>query len=198
MSEPIRQPIRRGVIRIPLPDTIQQTDYSCGAACLQAVCRYYGVGGEDEWEFVKALRMDKRTGSHPFQIARAAKAYGLRVLECPEMTIAELKASIVRRRPVLLMIQAWGEKAGASKYRSSYDNVWVDGHWVVAIGFDKQGIFFEDPSLEAARGFLTYEELARRWHDVGPRGRQMRNYGMIMWRAKPTAKGYTLAAKRIP
>jgi predicted double-glycine peptidase len=47
-----KYPIPRGAIRIPVPDTTQQTDYSCGASSLQAICKYYGVGYDDEWEVV--------------------------------------------------------------------------------------------------------------------------------------------------
>lgn len=190
--------IGRGAIRIDLPDTIQQTDYSCGAACLQAVCRYYGVGKGEEWEFVKDLKMDRRIGSHPFQLARAAKRYGLEVTEYCPMSMAELRRRLSQRKPVLLMIQAWADDAGGKKRRRGYKTTWEDGHWVVAIGYDRSGVFFEDPSLEAARGFLTYEELDERWHDVGPRGRHMSHYGLVLWRARPTPTGYAKSAQRIP
>ena len=87
---PTYHPIPRGAIRICLPDTTQQEDYSCGASCLQSICKYYGVGPDDEWEFVDALGMDYRIGSHPFQIIRAANRYGLRCRQYWPMTVEDI------------------------------------------------------------------------------------------------------------
>jgi ABC-type bacteriocin/lantibiotic exporter with double-glycine peptidase domain len=173
--------IPRGAIKIPVPDTTQQTDYSCGASALQAVCRFYGVGPEEEWQFVDALGMDRRVGSHPYQIARAARRFRLRVEEQSPMSRARLLFHLRRRRPVLLMIQAWPLAP-----RHTYRGWWKDGHWVVAIGYDREGVYFEDPSLQAVRGFLSYAELAERWHDTGPHGKHVPRYGMAVW--KPRAQ----------
>ena len=46
----IFHPIPKGAIRVPVPDTSQQTDSTCGASSLQAVCKYFGVGPDDEWQ----------------------------------------------------------------------------------------------------------------------------------------------------
>jgi uncharacterized protein len=184
-------------IRIPVPDTSQQKDYSCGASSLQAVCHYYGVGKEDEWEYVEDLKMDKRIGSHPFQITRVARKYGLKVVERQPMSIAELRKVLRQRKPVLMMIQAWGEEENTPGYRKSYKDIWEDGHWVVAIGYDREGIFFEDPSLQAVRGYLTDEELEERWHDVGPHQRHVDHYGMVLWKPGFGTSVYSSRAERI-
>src|SRR6476620_2579208 len=102
--------IRPGAIRVAIPDTTQQEDYSCGASALQAICKYYGVGPADESEFVDALGMDPRTGSHPFQIERLARHYGLSVKEYSPMSLAQLRRELDRHHPVMLTIQAWGEE----------------------------------------------------------------------------------------
>jgi predicted double-glycine peptidase len=52
-------------IKVPLPDTRQGKDYSCGASALQAVSRYYGVGPDEEYEYVDDMRIDPKEGSHP-------------------------------------------------------------------------------------------------------------------------------------
>jgi predicted double-glycine peptidase len=178
--------IPKAAIKIPLPDTIQQNDFSCGASALQAVCAYYGVGPEEEWEYVRDLKMDVRVGSHPFQIKRAAKRYGLRVIEHQPMTIAQLKRYLDRGKPVLMMIQAWSDDVRKRSSPKYYKNRWIDGHWVVAVGYDSTGLFFEDPSLEAVRGYLSYADLEDRWHDTGPRRLPLSKYGMVVW--KPGAK----------
>lgn len=158
------RPIPPGAIRVALPDTTQQTAYSCGASCLQAICKYYGVGPDDEWEFVRALRPDHRFGSDPEPIQRAARRLGLSWRAYAGMTVAELKAELRQRHPVLLLVQAWGRerRAGRLRRRLDYRGQWRDGHWLVAIGYDRDAIYFEDPSLQAVRGYLRIAELEPR------------------------------------
>ena len=188
--------IHRGAIKCPVPDTTQQTGYSCGPSALQAVCHYYGVGKEDEWEYIEDSKTST-TGADPYQLVKAARHYGLKVRECQPMTVAELCAALGKRRPVLLMIQAWGETKGNRGYRRSYKGDWSDGHWVVAIGYDRSGILFEDPSLQAVRGFLSYSELKERWHDVGPHRTKLDHYGMILWKPGVSKSIYERRAERI-
>ena len=182
-------------IRIPVPDTTQQTDYTCGASALQAVCKYFGVGPDEEPEFVRDMRMP-RTGSDPEHIIRAVEKYGLRHREFFPMSRAQLKGCLDRRRPVILMLQAWGEtRLGAP--RRGYKTIWEDGHWVVAIGYDGRGVFFEDPSLQAVRGFLSFGELDVRWHDWGPKYEHMDHYGIAVWGPGARRSVYETRAERI-
>ena len=173
--------IPRGAIKIELPGVTQRTDATCGAAALQAICAYYGVGPDEERAVVRDLGMDPRTGSHPDQLVRAARRYGLRVEEHQPMTRAALRGALDRRRPVLMMLQAWG-RAG-----QAYADAWMQGHWVVAIGHDRAGVYFMDPVLEIARGFLRHVEVDERWHDLGRRGVRIERYGAVMWKAGAAA-----------
>jgi predicted double-glycine peptidase len=186
--------IPEGAIKVPLPDTRQSEDYSCGASALQAVSGYFGVGPEEEEDYVRDLRMDTRIGSHPFQIIRAAKKYGLRVSEKEGMTVNEVKAYLDRGKPVMLMIQAWRD----SQTQKSYKKEWGKGHWVVAIGYDRAGMYFEDPSLAAIRGFISYAELKERWHDTGPKNRRMNHYGLAVWKPRMLRPAYLMWARKIP
>lgn len=186
--------IPEGAIKVPLPDTRQGEDYSCGASALQAISGYFGVGPEEEEDYVRDLKMDTRIGSHPFQIIRAAKRYGLRVFGKEFMTIEEVKAFLDQGKPVMLMIQAWRD----SEADESYKKEWGEGHWVVAIGYDRAGMYFEDPSLAAIRGFIPYAELEDRWHDVGPRRRHIDHYGLAVWKPRMLRPAYLTRARRIP
>lgn len=190
-------PIPRNAIRIALPDTSQQTGYSCGPSCLQSICHYYGLGKEDEGEFVDDMDFDHDEGSHPFQITKLAEKYGLKFKEYQPMTMEQLKRELRSRKPVMLMIQAWGMKRGEEDYRKSYRGIWGEGHWVVAIGYDQEGVFFEDPSLQAVRGFLAYAELEERWHDVGPEEEHIEHYGLVLWKPGAKVSAYTSRAERI-
>ena len=59
-----------------MPDTRQSTEYSCGAAALQAVLGYWGrdIGEEDLMEL---LNTDPDSGTYPDDIIRVAHQMGL-------------------------------------------------------------------------------------------------------------------------
>ncbi|MBI3449887.1 MAG: C39 family peptidase [Acidobacteria bacterium] len=194
-------PIPRNAVRIAIPDVTQQTGYSCGPSCLESIARFYGVGKEDEWEFVRGLRMDHRAGSHPYQIRRLARSYRLHVREYNPMSFAQLHQELRWRHPVMLMIQAYGRarlgKRRLTRWRRNYIPDWDDGHWVVAIGYDREGVFFEDPSIQARRGWLSRDELMCRWHDTGPHGRHLPFYGVAIWRPGHRQSSYAGTAERI-
>lgn len=175
MSRPRRIP--PGAIMVDLPAVSQLEDYTCGPAALLAVCAYYGVGPATEAELERVMGID-RTGSDPEHLTRVARRFGLQVDEYPrDMTAAALQACLRKRRPVVMMLQAW-----ATPRPRSYRRVWRHGHWVVAIGFDDDGVYFEDPALDGARGFLTWAELDERWHDVGPGRTRVPRYGVALWK----------------
>jgi predicted double-glycine peptidase len=164
-------------IKLDLPDTVQTRGYTCGAAALLAICRYYGVGPRSERRVVKDMRFGKR-GSDPKHVRRAVAKYGLLHEEFRGMTTAQLRACLDRARPVMVMLQAWADPPPAT-----YRDHWDDGHWVVAIGHDDTGIYFEDPSLEGCRGYLTDAQLDERWHDIeGKDDRHTDHYGLAIWR----------------
>ncbi len=191
MAKRERFPIPRNAIKAPVPNVEQGSDSTCGAAALQAVCGYFGVGPNLEGDYVRDMKFDPRIGSHPHHLARTAREYGLEAEEHLGMSTEELKRVLRSGVPVVLMIQAWGDRA-------TYAGVWDQGHWVVAIGYDRGGVYFEDPSLGPIRGYLTYQQLDDRWHDVGPRNRRMVRYGLVL--RKPEKLGshsYSVSARMI-
>jgi predicted double-glycine peptidase len=171
------RPIPASAIKLDLPGIVQAKGYTCGAAALLAICRYYGVGPRSERRVVEDMRFGK-AGSDPKHVLRAARKYGLACEEFRPMTVAQLRACVELARPVMVMLQAWAEPPPAS-----YRDRWDDGHWVVAIGHDAAGIYFEDPSLDGARGYLTDAELDERWHDIeGADDHHVDHYGVAIWK----------------
>jgi predicted double-glycine peptidase len=155
---------------IPVPVVYQSHNYDCGAAALRAVCQYWGVGPEDEDDFIKACETDKQDGTHPDDIIRAARAFGLKAGGREGISIEQLKHCIDLHRPVICAIQAW-----------EWDS--DEGHYVVAIGYDDNHILFQDPSIKNnMRGRLSYDEFLERWHDVDRHGTILRQYGIVLWR----------------
>jgi predicted double-glycine peptidase len=179
-------------IYIPVPNIRAQTPFTCGAAVLLAVCRFFGRGPEAESECVAVLRQhgfSARVGVHPRQMERAARTFGLEANILRDMDRHTLLDAIKRRIPVLLTLQAWAEGAKEVSERT-YATTWDSGHWVIAIGFDKNGIVLEDPWLEASRGYLSFESLAARWHDTEEKGRHYFRTGVLVWASRPTKSAY--------
>ena len=176
-------PIPNTAIKVDVPDTVQFIGYTCGAAALLAICRYYGVGPRSERRVVEDMRFGK-AGSDPKHVLRAATRYGLAHEEFRPMTIQQVRSCLDRARPVMIMLQAWADSPPAS-----YADHWDDGHWLVAIGHDAHGIYFEDPSLEGARGYLTDAELDQRWHDIeGKDDHHVDHYGVAIWKPPLAAR----------
>ena len=76
---------------IPLPVVHQRYDFDCGAAVLQTVCRYYGLGPADEDEFLRLCRTDSVNGTDPEHIVQAARALGLAAEPREGMTFDQLR-----------------------------------------------------------------------------------------------------------
>ena len=180
---------------VGLPDTRQGTDYTCGASCLQAICGYFGIGDPEEEDYASAMRIRSDVGAHPHNVIFGVEYYGLAYREKWPMDLVEVKRYVARGIPVMMMLQAWATDRRRRGKNWSYATEWRDGHWVVAIGYDRSGMYFEDPSLAAVRGFLAYAELMERWHDVGPywippHERHMQRYGIAIWKNKDPRPGY--------
>jgi predicted double-glycine peptidase len=182
-------------IRVPVPDIAHLMDSSSGLSALMAVCRYYGVGPEDEVELAAELSLDQRWPD-PERVVVAAVRYGLSACtRCP-MSSADLKEHLDRRRPVLILVQAWGQTEDEAP-RVSYENIWEDDHYLVAIGYDRDGVYFEDPSLQGIRGYLSWEDLEQRWHARGPNGTELHRFGAALWMPLAGPAAYLSRACRI-
>jgi len=145
-----------------MPDTRQSTEYSCGAASLQAVLGYWGrdIGEEDIREM---LNTNEESGTYPDDIIRVAQALGLEADYKENMTLADLEGYVAQGIPVIVDCQAW---RSVSQYNESWADTWHNGHWVVVIGIDENNVTLEDPYILGDRGIMSREEFDARWHNV--------------------------------
>jgi predicted double-glycine peptidase len=145
-----------------MPDTRQSTEYSCGAAAMQAVLGYWGrdIGEEDIREM---LNTNEVSGTYPDDIIRVAKALGLQAEYKENMSMADLENYVAEGIPVVVDCQAW---RSVSQYNESWANTWNNGHWLVVIGIDENNVTMEDPYILGDRGFMSREEFLARWHNV--------------------------------
>jgi predicted double-glycine peptidase len=163
---------------IKVPHTRQATDHTCGVAALQSVLGYY----------VEPIREDNLAkqigaayeGVKYTAIADFARSKGLHVEVRLNMTLADLQRAIDQKRPVIVAIQAWRDNPG------DWAKEWDDGHYVVAIGYDRENIYFMDPSVLDNYAFIPVPEFLDRWHDMDlDNATKLIHLGMIMWKDKP-------------
>ena len=145
-----------------MPDTRQSTEYSCGAAAMQAVLGYWGrdIGEEDVREM---LNTNEVSGTYPDDIIRVAKALGLKAEYKENMSMADLENYVAEGIPVIVDCQAW---RSVSQYNESWADTWNNGHWLVVIGIDENNVTLEDPYILGDRGIMSREEFLARWHNV--------------------------------
>ena len=166
--------IPEGAIKTPIPKVKQKTCFSCGSAALHSICVYWGVGPKSEYDYIKHLQTDEAFGTLPNKIIKFAKSKGLIVEAKHEMTIHELISFLDGGKPVIVLLQAWGN---LKKYKGCYS-----GHYVVAIGYDDTKIYFEDPLLHGQRGYLTKKQFCERWIDYDALGNYYYRYGIAIWK----------------
>lgn len=81
------------------------------------------------------------------------------------MTLSELQGYIDRKIPVIILIQAWRSQESKDM---DWNQIWQDGHYVIAIGYDDKYIYIEDPSILGGIGYIPNQEFLSRWHDFDP------------------------------
>jgi predicted double-glycine peptidase len=191
--------LRYGAIKIPLPNVQQSTDYTCGAASFQAVCCYFGVGPSDPDDYVEILEVSQKNGTKPEQIEKWATNFGLIVERHEKMTDDELKRHLDAGHPVICSMQAYGPtptriKQYTAKKGGHYLD--LDGHFIVAIGYDDENFYFEDPSLAGRRGFIPIAEFSGRWHE-NDSGHKVR-LGLAIYKFDDNCPAYLREAVYIP
>ena len=162
-------------VLIELPLVRQSTAYSCGVACTQSILRYTGydfdvrednlisaLGANDEsgtrYERIVELL---NTNSHYSDSSQDGNMNRITAEAGFNLTVDELCAYLDQGKPVICAIQAWAYLT-ASEYETEYDS----GHYVIAIGYDPDNIYFMDPSTSGNYAYIPKDEFAARWHDA--------------------------------
>lgn len=156
---------------LAFPEFRQDYCWDCGAKAMQALLVYYGIDIREQ--IIMKLAGTTKRGTLVPGMRKVVKNYKLKY-QAGKMTIKDVRYHLARRRPVILLLQAWTDKK-----KVFWEKDWVDGHYVVAIGYDRSKIYFEDPSA-VIRTYLTDEELRERWHHLDPKGKRYLNWGLVV------------------
>jgi predicted double-glycine peptidase len=143
----------------PVPDVRQSTGYTCGASALQAVLAYWGTE-EREDRLAARLHSTPDAGTHPLDILRVAREFGLSADLREGLALADLEAALAAGTTVIVDLQAWRDLTDRP-----WAETWDDGHYMVLLGMDGENLYFEDPSLLGSRGTIPRSEFVDRWHD---------------------------------
>lgn len=145
---------------ITLPFHRQDTDYSCGAACVQAVLDYYGLeAGEPALR--KMLGTSPEAGTRPEEILALLDALGLRTEARDGLTLEEVAVGTDKGYPVLACCQMHG-----------------GGHWVVLTGVNGSTVQYLDPS--EGPGEMDAASWERIWHDTDADGVLFARFGIAV------------------
>ncbi|MBU0907687.1 MAG: C39 family peptidase [Nanoarchaeota archaeon] len=159
------------------PKLRQVYDHDCGSTAAQSVLAYYGI--DIRGDRIMKLAKTSNCGTPTKGILKVLRKYNLKCIS-QKMSISQVKRFLDKEIPVILLIQAWSAKKDVD-----WENDWNDGHYVVAIGYSKNKMYFEDPS-PIERTYLTFNKLKKRWHDIeSSTGRAHFNLGIAVYGKKP-------------
>ena len=142
-----------------VPDVRQSTGYTCGAAALQAILAYWGTDVRED-RLAARLHSTPEAGTHPLEILRVAREFGLTADLREGLELADLERALADGATVIVDLQAWRDRTDLP-----WAETWDDGHYMVLLGMDAGNLYFEDPSLLGARGKIPRAEFVERWHD---------------------------------
>ena len=158
-----------------VPTYRQGTYYTCGVACVQSILRYTSYEFDiREDNLIEALGSNDSEGTHAENIVNYLNAVRLNDEEKQyfnaeirkNMSIEDLEKELRKNNLVICALQAWNWDENY-EYRIDLDyiNEWECGHYAIAIGYDKDNIFFMDPSTSGSYTFIPKKYLDARWHD---------------------------------
>ena len=159
VTSPPASPATLPALFSTVPDVRQSTGYTCGASALQAVLAYWGTE-EREDRLAARLRSTPEAGTHPLDIVRVAREFGLTADLREGLELSDLEAALAAGTTAIVDLQAWRDRADLP-----WTETWDDGHYLVLLGMDGENLYFEDPSLLGSRGTIPRSEFVDRWHD---------------------------------
>ncbi|MDR1515986.1 MAG: C39 family peptidase [Synergistaceae bacterium] len=166
---------------ISLPLVGQATFYTCGVAVLQSILFYNGIEcRQDVLEL--AVGSSPTSGTGIKAMCQFLNDKGIKSELRENLTLRDVKESIDRRRVVVCLMQAWNDEPG-----HDYTDSWGDGHYVTAVGYDNERVYFMDPYNIANYAYVGSRDFLSRWHGIN-QGVKYINAGIIVTNPNPVYK----------
>lgn len=170
-----------------VPDERQEEGWSCGAACVTAVCRFFGVTPDTEGDAIRQLGTSPRDGTDPERVIAVLENAGLETVALSGMGFAEVEHFLSRGMPVIVCCQSWGEPDEVKSLES--------GHYVVICGATPTHVQIMDParfdpseagpeyggvSLGGQKVSVPRQRFWAGWQDVDTQGNVYNRYGIAV------------------
>jgi len=124
---------------------------------LQSVLFYYGLAIREK-KMAEKLHTNPEIGTEYKNIIELARTFGFNATDHLNMTLCQLEEKINEKVPVIVLIQAW------AKQLTNYQNKWGNEHYVVAIGSDRENLYFMDPYTLGNYTYIPRMDFSQRWH----------------------------------
>lgn len=164
---------QRGGNYIKLPLCCQETDYTCGAACIQSLLARYGIHYRQR-ALAEILHSQPIFGTDCQAILSFMRTLGFKASMHEGMEIGDIKSYIDVGIAPILVIQAWKND------EADYHYSWKNAHYIVACGYYEHGIYAMDPYTLGNYTYLPFPELIYRWHAADKSGVRRLNSGLIL------------------
>ena len=174
---------------ISLPLVGQATFYTCGVAVLQSVLFYNGIEcRQDVLELAVGSSPSHGTGIK--NMCAFLNDNGIKADLKQGITLEGLMENLDSGRVVICLMQAWNDEPG-----HDYSDTWSDGHYVTAIGYDDERVYFMDPYSIANYAYVEKGDFLNRWHGVNL-GERYVNAGIVVTSPNPVYKPGVFAHMR--
>lgn len=154
------------------PKVQQSTAYSCGAASLLSILKYFGIEQYTEQDLMKMLYTHASIGTFILNIKQVCNDLNLDFV-CKRMSIQELIRYTNEQIPVLILFQ------GADPNQSLSDEDL--SHYAVVVGYDdnQQKVLVYDPWDKKVLKYSS-DDFIKKWNGHG-----YKNYGIAIKGQKP-------------
>jgi predicted double-glycine peptidase len=116
-------------MKIKIPYFKQDTNYSCGAASVQMILRFFGIIKSEE-DLIKELKTEKEDGTSHEEIIKIIRQNNLFCYVNDNSNFDEIKMYLNKNLPVLV------------NYIETDDD---EGHYAVVVGINEEKIILNDP-----------------------------------------------------
>lgn len=159
---------------LKFPNLRQTYNYDCWASALQSIMTYYWVEKREE-KIIKKAKTVKKIWTDIKWLIKVLKKYNFEY-DSKKMNIEDIINYIDKKIPVIVLLQAWSDKKNFN-YENSYKN-W---HYVVAIWYDKNKLYFEDPCSFNIT-YINKNELEKRWHWIEKTKKIPNHWIAVYWK----------------
>ena len=147
---------------------IQETKYSCGAACVAAILNTEGVWVSEK-EVRQAIGTNPEEGTPLPNIMDFFKRLGCEV-DMSEQGISDLKDAISDGVYSIVSMQMWDRKT-----KRNWEETWSEGHYCIVKDLKDGHITLSDPSRRRLVR-LPIKVFKKLWHDEDTDGTRYHNY----------------------